>query len=83
MKNSVLSALIQTKFSWNCRVEKNGDFIKDLAPLLFGDISLDMFAAFIYGREICLQLENDACLTTYLVQIFDNMNDIQSHSVSN
>ena len=54
--------------------------MKDLAPLWFGDISLDMFVAFIYGREICLQLENDACLTTYLVQIFDNMNDIQSHS---
>ena len=35
----------------------------------------------VYGREICLQLENDACLTTYLVQIFDNMNDIQSQCV--
>ena len=38
----------------------DGDFMKDLVPLLFGDISLDMFAAFIHAREICLQLENDA-----------------------
>ena len=52
----------------------------DLAPLWFGDISLDMFAAFMAERYV---FKLRMMLTTYLVQIFDNMNDIQSHSVSN